>query len=259
MAVPPPVAAVELTGVITRIPQGLDWCVTLGRSAICKLVSLVGTRVRLHMERRDIVTSTVRLPVLERLGIATHVYYTPIQSNVHTASRVRDHTSNWNSSISPWTSNFKIRSSSLSFNDRLVGFLPARVPDVMPTFLVALDGGRAATPLLVVDELPTVVFGLRSGIRGFIGLTCDIVALDMTCFLGEIAFAVALDLTGRAVTAGLVKAVGRDVVAGRVVAVLVVAVTVPTVPVDRVGLVFEVAVVREMEATVGRILVVPGL
>ena len=129
----------------------------------------------------------------------------------------------------------------------------------MPTFLVALDGGRAATPLLVVNELPTVVFGFRSGIRGFIGLTCDIVALDMTCFLGEIAFAVALDLTGRAVTAGLVKAVGRDVVAGRVVAVLVVAVTVPTVPVDRVGLVFEVAVVREMEATVGRILVVPGL
>jgi len=171
---------------------------------------------------------------------------------------VRDHTSNWNSSISPWTSNFKIKSSSLS-NVEPAGFLPTRVLAVVPTFLVALDGGRAATPLLVVDELPTVVFGFCTDTRGFIGLTCDVVALDTTRFLGEIAFAVALDLTGRAVTAGFVTVVGRDAVVERVIAVLVVVVTVLIVLAGRVGLEFGAAVVREMEATVGRIPVVASL
>jgi len=86
----------------------------------------------------------------------------------------------------------------------MVGFFPARVPAVVSAFLIALDGGRAATLLLVEDELPAVVFGFCMGIRGFIGLTRDVVALEMICFLGEIALAVALDLTGRAVTVGFV-------------------------------------------------------
>ena len=76
---------------------------------------------------------------------------------------------------------------------------------MVPTFLVAaLDGGRETTPPLVIDELLLVVFSFCMGTRGFIGLTWDVVALETTCFLGEIAFAVALDLTGRAVTAGFV-------------------------------------------------------
>jgi len=46
----------------------------------------------------------------------------------------------------------------------------------------------------------------------------------MTCFLGEIAFAVALDLTMRAVNAGFVKLVERDAVVGRVLVAVVEAV-----------------------------------
>jgi hypothetical protein len=141
-----------------------------------------------------------------------------------------------------------------------VGFFPARVPPVVPTFLVAaLDGGRDATPLLVVDELAVAVFGFCTGIRDFIGLTCDVIVLETTRFLGEIAFVVALDLTGRAVTAGLIIVAGRIVVVGRAVAVLVVAVTVFIVVADRDGLVVEVVVVREVEAAVGRILVAASL
>lgn len=133
-----------------------------------------------------------------------------------------------------------------------MGFFPARVPVVFPTFLVvALDGGREATPLLVVDELFAVVFDFCAGTKGFIGLTCDIVAFETACFRGEIAFAVALDLTGRAVTTGLVTVVGREVV-GRVDMVLVVVVAVLTVVADRVGRVVEV------EATVSRGLVAVG-
>jgi hypothetical protein len=140
-----------------------------------------------------------------------------------------------------------------------VGFFPVRVLPVVPTLLVvALDGGREATPLLVVDEL-VVVFGFCTGIKDFIGLTCDVVALETTRFLGEIAFVVALDLTRRAVTAGLITVAGRIVVVGRAAAVLVVAVTAFIVVADRVGLVVEVVVVREVEATVGRILVAASL
>jgi len=118
---------------------------------------------------------------------------------------------------------------------------------VVPTFLaVTLDGGRETTTPLVVDELLLAVFGFCTGTRGFIGLTCDVVALETICFLGEIAFAVALDLTGRAVTAGFVT--GRDTVAGRVVVVLVGTVAVLVVVTDLGCLVTE-------GATVGRILV----
>jgi len=168
-----------------------------------------------------------------------------------------DHTSNWNSSISPRTSNFKIRSS-FSFNVGPIGFFPVRVPAAVLTFLVvAPDGCReTTTPLLVVDELPVVALGFCTGTRGFIGLTCDVAPLKTTCFLGEIAFAVALDLTGRAVTAGFVTVVGRDVVVGRVVVALVVVVAVLTIVAGRVGLVAEVAGVREVEPTAGRILAV---
>ena len=121
---------------------------------------------------------------------------------------------------------------------------------MVPTFLVAvLDGGRETAPPLVVDELLLAVFGFCTGTRGFIGLTWDAVALGTTCFLGEIAFAVALDLTGRAVTAGFVT--GRDTVAGRVVAALVGTVAVLVVVPERVCLVVE-------EVIVGRILVVPS-
>ena len=127
---------------------------------------------------------------------------------------------------------------------------------MVPTFLVvALDGGRVATPLLVMDKLLVVVFCFCMGTRGFIGLTCDVVALETTCFLGEIAFAVALDLTGRAVTTGFVTVVGRDVVAGRVAVGLVATVAVLVVAVDRIDLVAEMVVVRFAEATVGRVLV----
>ena len=119
-----------------------------------------------------------------------------------------------------------------------------------PTFLVvALDGGRETIPPLVVDEFLLVVFGFCTGTRGFIGLTWDVVALETTCFLGEIAFAVALDLTGRAVTAGFVT--GRDTVAGRVIVFLVGTVVVLIVVPDRVCLVTE-------EVTAGRILVAPS-
>ena len=165
-----------------------------------------------------------------------------------------DHTSNWNSSISSWTSNFRIRSSSFSFNVEPAGFFAARVLAAVPTFLVvALDGGREATPLLVIDELFTAVLGFCAGTRGFIGLTCDVVALETTCFLGDIAFAVALDLTGRAVIAGFVIVVGREVVAGRVDVVLVVAVAVLTAVADRVSRAVEV------EATMSRVLVEASL
>ena len=159
-----------------------------------------------------------------------------------------DHTSNWNSSISSWTSNFKIRSSSFS-NVGPVGFFPARVLAVVPIFLVvAVDEDRETTPPLAVDELLLVMFGLWTGTRGFIGLTLDVVALETVCFLGEIAFAVALDLTGRAVTAGFVT--GRDKVAGRVVVVLIGAVVALIVVPGRVGLVTEAV-------TAGRILASP--
>ena len=115
-----------------------------------------------------------------------------------------------------------------------MGFLAARVLVEVPTFLVvALDGGREIAPLLVVDELFTVVLGFCVGTSGFMGLTCDIVALETTCFLGEIAFAVAVDLTGRAVTTGFVMVEGREVVAGRVAIVL-------AVVADRVGRAVEV-------------------
>lgn len=124
-----------------------------------------------------------------------------------------------------------------------------------PTFLVVvLDGGRDTTPLLVADVLLVVVFGFCTGTRGFIGLTCDVVVLETTCFLGETAFAVAVDLTGRAVNVGFVT--GRGATIGRAVVVLVVNAAVPTVVADRVGLVAEKAVVRVLEATFGRILVV---
>jgi len=131
---------------------------------------------------------------------------------------------------------------------------------VVPTFLiVALDGGRGTTPLLVTDELPAIVFGFCKGTRGFIGLTCDVVVLETTRFLGEIAFAVALDLTGRAVTMGFTTVVGRDVVVGRTIVVLVLAATVLIAVAGRVDLAVEVVVVREVEASAGRILVAAGL
>jgi hypothetical protein len=121
-----------------------------------------------------------------------------------------------------------------------VGFFTARVlAEVPATLVVALDGGREIAPLLVVVELFTVVLGFCMGTSGFMGLTCDVVALETTCFLGEIAFAVALDLTGRAVTTGFVTVVGREVVAGRVAVFLVVVVAVLTVVADRVGRVVE--------------------
>ena len=110
-----------------------------------------------------------------------------------------------------------------------MGFFTARVlaeAEVPTFFVVALDGGRETGPLLVVDELFTVVLGFCTSASGFIGLTCDVIALETTCFLGEIAFAVALDLTGRAVTTGFVTVMGREVVAGRVAVVLVVVVAV---------------------------------
>ena len=120
-----------------------------------------------------------------------------------------------------------------------MGFFTAGVLAGGPAFL---DGGRETIPLLVMDELFAVVLGLCTGTSGFIGLTCDVVALETTCFLGEIAFAVALDLTGRAVTTGLVTVVEREVVAGRVAVALVVVVAVLAVVVDRVGRMVEVEV-----------------
>jgi len=135
-----------------------------------------------------------------------------------------------------------------------VGFFATRVLAVVPAFLVvALDGGRETTPLLVVDELFAVVFGFGTGTSGFIGLTCDVVVLETACFLGEIAFAVALDLTGRAVTTDFVTVVGREVTVGRVVAILVAVVVVLTVVTDRAMRVLEV------EATVSRVLVAGSL
>lgn len=129
-----------------------------------------------------------------------------------------------------------------------MGFFTARVLAEVPTFLVvALDGGRETVPLLVVDELFTAVLGFCASVSGFMGLTCDVVALEMTCFLGEIAFAVAPDLTGRAVTTGFVTATGREVVAGRVAVFLVVVVAILTVVAGRGGLVVEVG------ATVSRV------
>ena len=129
-----------------------------------------------------------------------------------------------------------------------MGCFTARVLAEVPTFLaVALDGGRETAPLLVVDELFVVVLGFCTDTSGFMGLTCDVVALETICFLGEIAFAVALDLTGRAVTTGFVTVVRREAVAGRVAVVLVVVVAVLTVVADRVGRVVEV------EATVFRV------
>lgn len=119
---------------------------------------------------------------------------------------------------------------------------------VVPIFLAAaLDGGRETTPLLV-DKFPITVLFFCSGARGFIGLTWDIVILGMVFFLGEIAFAVALDLTGREVAAGF------GMVVGRVTVVLVV-----TVGALAVDLVADVVVVRFAEAIVGLILVVVSL
>lgn len=130
-----------------------------------------------------------------------------------------------------------------------MGLFPARVLVVVPTFLVVvLDRGRETTPLLV-DELPFVALCFCAGTRGFIGLTSDVVVLETACFLGEIAFAVALDLTGRAVIEGFVTVVRR------VAVVLVVTVAARTVVADRVGLVAGVSAVRFVEATVGRTLV----
>ena len=103
-----------------------------------------------------------------------------------------------------------------------MGFLPVRTLAVIPAFFAAQDGGLDATPPLVVDELPAVEFDFCTGIRGFIGWIRDVVALETTCFLGEMAFAVALDLTGREVNASFVTAVVRDVVIGRVVMVVTV-------------------------------------
>ena len=126
-------------------------------------------------------------------------------------------------------------------------FFLARVLVVVATFLVvALDGGLDTTPLLVVDELP-VLFNFGTGTRGFIGRICDPAALETACFLGEIAFAVALDLTGRAIKVGFVTVVERDAVGGRIVAVLIVSA-------DRLGFAVEVVFVRAVEATVGRVL-----
>ena len=177
--------------------------------------------------------------LLGRLRLTTHTYRS--RSNLtSTTSRNYDHTSNWNSSISSWTSNFKIKSSSFSFDAEPVGFFTARVLAEVPTFLlVALDGGRETTPLLVVDELFTVVFCFCTSDSGFMGLTCDVAALETTCFLGEIAFAVALDLTGRAVTTGFVTVMEREVVARRVAVVLVAVVAVLIVVVNRAGRVVE--------------------
>ena len=131
-----------------------------------------------------------------------------------------------------------------------MGFFTTRVLAVVPAFLVvALDGGRETIPLLVADELFATVFGFCTGTSGFIGLTSDVVALETTCFLGEIAFAVALDLTGRAITTGFVTVVGREVIVGRVVAILVAVVVVLTAVTGRVVRVVEV------EATMSRVLV----
>ena len=119
---------------------------------------------------------------------------------------------------------------------------------MVPAFLiVALDGGRETTALLMVDELFTAALGFCTGTSGFIGLTCDVAVLETICFLGEIAFAVALDLTGRAVTMGFVTVVEREVVVGRVVVVVLTAVTDRAVRVAEAG------------ATVSRILVAGSL
>lgn len=67
-------------------------------------------------------------------------------------------------------SNFKIKSSSFSFNARPVGFFPAKVLTVVPVFLVvALDEGLDTIPPLAVDELPVVPFDFCAGTSGFIG------------------------------------------------------------------------------------------
>ena len=96
------------------------------------------------------------------------------------------------------------------------------MPVVVTAFLVvALDGGLDGSPILVVDEVPVVVFAFCRGIRGCIGLTRDVTTLEATCFLGEIAFVVALDLTGRAVNAGFVTVIERTAVLGRVAVVVV--------------------------------------
>ena len=123
----------------------------------------------------------------------------------------------------------------------------------VPTCLVvALDGGRETTPLLVVDELFVVMFGFCTDTRGFIGLTCDVVALEGNCFLGEIAFVVALDLTGRAATVGFVTVVGREVVVIRVVVVPVIVLAVLAAVADRAGRVVEVdAIVLRVLAETG--------
>jgi len=120
----------------------------------------------------------------------------------------------------------------------------------VPTFLVvAPDEGRETTPLLVADELFVVVFGFCTDTRGFIGLTCDVVALEENCFLGEIAFVVALDLTGRAATVGFLTVVGREVV---VIRVVVIPVIVLAAVADRAGRVVEVdAIVLRVLAETG--------
>jgi len=206
---------------------------------LCHSSTDLSTHVRLHGELHNIATSRVGI-LLGQLKLTTHTYS---QSDLQSTSC--DHTSNWNSSISSWTSNFKIRSSSSTFNVELVGFFDTRVLPPVPAFLVvALDGGRESTPLLMVDELFVVAVGFCTGTRGFIGRTCDVVALERNCFLGEIAFAVALDLTGRAVTVGFVTVAGREVVVVRVVVVAVLSAVV-----DRAGRVVE------MDATVPRVLV----
>ena len=91
----------------------------------------------------------------------------------------------------------------------------------------------------MVDELFVVAFGFCTGTRGFIGLTCDVVAFGRNCFLGEIAFAVAPDLTGRAITVGFVMVVGREVVVVRAATVPVAVVAVLIAVVDRAGRVVE--------------------
>lgn len=123
----------------------------------------------------------------------------------------------------------------------------------VPIFLVvALDGGRETTPPLVVDELFVVAFGFCTGTRGLIGLTCDVVALEENCFLGEIAFVVALDLTGRAVTVGFVTVVGREVAVIREVVVPVIVLAVLAAVADRTGRVVEVdAIVLRVLAETG--------
>ena len=68
----------------------------------------------------------------------------------------------------------------------------------------------------------------------------------MTGFLGEIAFVVALDLTGRAVNVGFVTLVRRDAVVWRVFTVVL------------VGAVLVAFPVRGVEANVDRVLLVVG-